>query len=290
MTEAPKPAKQYDPWATHEVMMPIYEGDLKNVRKWLRKGADPDAITPYGEPGMQWALQHNHPELAETLLLFGANPNLVTKTGPILRDAVDKDWKNAIACTKVMMKAGADPNIQWKGKHCLEDLPPFMAETYTEMMKDLLEGGLDPNAHIFGPRPYLFFALWRGHEHVVKLLVEHGANVNLKTRLKGGSYYPWEMISPFRSARMLRMLELLIEHGMSPDAVRGKLGSLPHILVRRKNAAPVLKKLLAIGVDPESRWKDQSLVDAAAQLPQPARGEMMDVIDEALARKAKKAG
>jgi ankyrin repeat protein len=63
--------------------------------------------------------------------------------------------------------------------HLEEELLKAAREGYVEKVKDLLARGADPNAIRLGTTP-LHIAAGHGHFDIVKILVENGANVNVK--------------------------------------------------------------------------------------------------------------
>jgi hypothetical protein len=120
------------------------EGLLDEMQKLLSTGADPNKQDARGWSPLMWASAEGHKEIVDLLLEYGADPNIVNYLG---RSAI------------------------------------MYASNYGihEIVKALLERGAIPNPSIeFTDYPPLSAAADKGHLEVVKLLVEHGANVNHK--------------------------------------------------------------------------------------------------------------
>jgi uncharacterized protein len=83
-------------------------------------------------------------------------------------------------------------------------------------VKQLLDQGADVNAKTRYNSTPLFFACDRGHLEVAKLLIERGANLNVKDNFYNASALSWAM-----SKKHDAIVELLIDKGVNPsDAMR----------------------------------------------------------------------
>jgi len=120
------------------------EGFLDEMQKILSTGVDPNTQDGRGWCPLMWATAEGHKEIVDLLLEYGADPNVINYLG---RSAI------------------------------------MYASNYGfyEIAKALLERGAIPNpSKEFTDHPPLSAAADKGHLEVVKLLVEHGANVNHK--------------------------------------------------------------------------------------------------------------
>lgn len=120
------------------------DGLLDEVQKLLTNGSDPNSQDGRGWCPLMWATAEGHQEIVELLLDHGADPNVINFLG---RSAI------------------------------------MYASNYGfyEIAKVLLEKGATPNpSREFTNHPPLSAAADKGHLEVVKLLVDHGANVSHK--------------------------------------------------------------------------------------------------------------
>lgn len=120
------------------------EGMLDEVQNLLQSGVDPNTQDGRGWCPLMWATAEGHQEIVELLLEHGADPNIINYLG---RSAI------------------------------------MYASNYGfhKIAKALLERGAAPNpSREFTDHPPLSAAADKGYLEVVKLLVEHGANVNHK--------------------------------------------------------------------------------------------------------------
>lgn len=117
------------------------EGELNEVQKLLSSGVDPNCQDGRGWCPLMWATAEGHINIVELLLEYGADPNVINYLG---RSAI------------------------------------MYASNYGfyEIAKALLRKGAIPNpSKEFSDHPPLSAAADKGNLEVVKLLVEHGANV-----------------------------------------------------------------------------------------------------------------
>ena len=122
-------------------------GDLDRVRRYLRRGADPD------EP-MRWGW---HDALGPTPLTAAAEYGHV--------DVV-----------RVLLAAGADPNLRDFGPDTPHDTPLATAAMHgqLEVCRVLLQAGADPNAPSQNGWTALDWALQAEQHEVADLLRQHG--------------------------------------------------------------------------------------------------------------------
>lgn len=120
------------------------EGLLAEIQDLLSNGADPNTQDGRGWCPLMWASAEGHKEIVDLLLEHGADPNVV----------------NYLGRSAIMYAANYG---------------------FCDITKALLEKGAIPNpSREFTDHPPLSAAADKGHLEVVKLLVEHGANVKHK--------------------------------------------------------------------------------------------------------------
>ena len=148
---------------------------------------------------------------------------------------------NDVAQVRRLLAAGTDPNAWSEGNY----MPLYHAvmQGQTESAKLLLEHGADPNLKA-GPSqdPVLFTAINAGHGELAKLLVEHGANVNIKTG--GGETLLYLAAKSGKAA----VAEALLELGADPNAETGYHDN-PLWCAAQRGDIEVMKVLLKHGAD-----------------------------------------
>ena len=115
------------------------EGDVKNVRKRINAGANPDSVSDVRTPALSWAVSAGHIEVVKVLLSAGARANLA-----------DMGGMNALHC------GGRVGNLE-ATKLLLSAQALINAQTYIDGFTAL------------------HFACNAGHVDMVELLMEHGA-------------------------------------------------------------------------------------------------------------------
>lgn len=118
-------------------------GDLDEVRRLLDAGADPNSTDEHGSG----TLLTFNPTVIAYLLSRGANPNLQTneKGASVLAGLA---YMNQLECVRILLRAGADAN---RGRDSTGETPLHHALAKNEpdrgsLVKLLLDHGADPNA------------------------------------------------------------------------------------------------------------------------------------------------
>jgi ankyrin repeat protein len=115
---------------------------------------------------------------------------------------------------------------------------------HEEVVKLLLEKGADPNSQAYDGRTPLLFAADRGHEAVVRLLVKKGADIKAKDNF-GATALHWAA----RNDHTL-IMSLLLENDASIE-VKEKRGGTPLVWAIERKSETGIKKLLAKGAEVE---------------------------------------
>ena len=132
------------------------KSDIAGVKQLLTSGADPNAMVTFegaSHSAWEYALKQVRPKKPET-----------------------------IEMVKVLLKAGANPNIAWGGgvaqgiarEHDDEPIMLAMLHPDAEVVRAILEAGMNPSHGGMA----LVMAVEEQDVEIVHLLVEHGVNVN----------------------------------------------------------------------------------------------------------------
>lgn len=160
------------------------DGDLPEVRRLLEKGLDVHAIDTHGMSPLCWAVQYGQGEVAECLIARGADVN----DGSLAYAVAAKHPAMVEFLLSKGARPGGDPLVQ------------AVTDGNVELARVLIDKGADVDAkgvNVIGGEPSisdcgkygetpLGVACQRGCLEVVNVLLEHKANVNLKSRY----YYP----------------------------------------------------------------------------------------------------
>lgn len=114
-------------------------------------------------------------------------------------------------------------------------------------VRRLLDAGADPNSEGVGTP--LYFAAQRGHEEVVALLVEGGADVNAVTRFGTA-------LQIAARGNRTSIVRILLQAGADPNLAGGEEGKTPLHDAAERGAVEAARLLLAGGADVNSRNAD----------------------------------
>ncbi|KAK6503298.1 hypothetical protein TWF481_008325 [Arthrobotrys musiformis] len=155
------------------LMLAAFAGHSNVVRQLLDKGALPDIKTEGGMTPLIAAVYNGHTDAVKTLLENGAKPDSQKpySFGPLSAAAIL--GKEAEA--ELLINFGADVNGQsFKGETPLHN---SAYGGFDSMTKLFLDRGADPNLTTYESSDMaLIFAVEKGHGHVIKTLLNNGAN------------------------------------------------------------------------------------------------------------------
>lgn len=160
------------------------EGNLENVKMELEKGADPNYQDILGQTPLIIAIYSSNKtnviEIIQQLIDKGANVNHIKEsTGiPALFEAVRIDEPSIV---ETLLKFGADPNIITESGNSPMSLSIYKSlETFTLLLS--YDG--DPNTVNTDGNPLLHIAIQKGVKgtRFVEKLIKAGANVNINDK------------------------------------------------------------------------------------------------------------
>ncbi|KAJ5312860.1 hypothetical protein N7508_003690 [Penicillium antarcticum] len=189
----------------HQMPPPIYYSallGLENVLKALIK-ASPNQLlresslndnTGHHGCALQAASFEGHESVVQTLLEYGANPNVQGGySGNALQAASYNGYERIV---QMLLEKGADPNIQ--SENFGGALQTASRRGHKNIVQMFLKRGVEVNAQTALGATALQAASFEGHESVVQILLEHGADRNVGNALQAASRNGHE--------RILRML------------------------------------------------------------------------------------
>ena len=226
-----------------DLYVALTRGDVDLVKKLLQGGADASVRSPDGAGLLQVAAVFGVLEALEILLEAGADPNAQGgEYGNALQAIAAYDGRKLIALT-LMLNASADINLQGgKFGHALvaaaaTELHPEIAESEStwEVIKVLLTNGANVNAEGWKYGTALGASVARRDSGSVLLLVNLGADPNLRRTYKGRSVQsPFELgiaiedknlrlllLRGEKISRLVRKLVIRREAKMKGLSVRG---------------------------------------------------------------------
>lgn len=186
----------------------------------------------------------------------GADPNCADKAGvPALIIAVSRQKKDVV---KVLLSNGANPNTTYHNPGQGVNRAPAISFPAANGDVDTLNSLLSAGANIEGRdgdgTTALMSAAFMGHDKVVEVLLERGAKVEAKD---GGGYTALMFAANGKfalEAGRLKAVEALLAKGAEVNA-KDNDGSTPLMFAAQHGFNDVVKVLLAHGADPEVKGK-----------------------------------
>ncbi|KAL7945705.1 hypothetical protein V8C42DRAFT_321338 [Trichoderma barbatum] len=179
---------------------------------WWDKDIDVSLVNDKGRDLLSLAAKYGHPDLCSSLIDYGSDMNrsLPSANGSAFLEALGM---NQVETGAFFLDRGYNPNCISRGGQRLLCLAVRVAESFVEI---LLKAGADPNIQCRNCKYYcaLETAAQKGKTESAKMLIDYGADVNLATQ-RG------EWGSPLAAAAngtSLESVKLLVKHGASVNA------------------------------------------------------------------------
>jgi ankyrin repeat protein/predicted NAD-dependent protein-ADP-ribosyltransferase YbiA (DUF1768 family)/uncharacterized ubiquitin-like protein YukD len=204
------------------------------LKIFLDKGINPNMLTEYDEPLINWASYKKQPQSVKLLLEYGANPNISDEDGntPLLQVLMDGDYDTA----KLLLQNGADPEIDNDGvniRTLSEKNPEFLKyvnkmknDDYKDIqllslfdaikindkknVKNLLKQGVDSNKtypYQEGVTPLLYAIKYNKGDDldILNLLLQYGSNID-DNSVQASIEYP-------------DILKIFLDKGINPNTL-----------------------------------------------------------------------
>ena len=150
------------------------KGDVKEIRRLLKTGENPNQADENGGTALMWAADKGYSEAAKVLLDNGATPNQANKDGgTALMCAAVCGHSDVV---KILLDNGAEPNqADETGQTAL-----IWAAVggHSDTAKILLDNGAAPNQADEDGITALMGAAYSGHSEVAKVLLDNNAALN----------------------------------------------------------------------------------------------------------------
>jgi|GEM_PF-4149224 len=214
----------------------VMQQDVETVRSQLRWGANPNQKTYSSREPLLWtAVGQGNNEIVALLLEHGARTNDSGAYTTVIQKAV---YGPSLEVIKTLLEHGASPGISPDGRTA-DGAPLIIAVDKTKKLK------MSDN----------------DREAMVKMLLEHGADVNVTDRSLS-SRTPAYLAAEFADIPILTMLA---QHGANLDTVCGDMTPLASA-VKRRDTKTVLA-LIELGADVNAILVDGYTVICCAQDP-----------------------
>ncbi|KAG9457112.1 hypothetical protein H6P81_001620 [Aristolochia fimbriata] len=153
-----------------------YHGDLNHLKDLFNAGADPSKTDYDGRTALHLAASRGYEDIVRFLIQKGANVNCIDEFGasPLL-EAVKGGHDRVVA---LLVQNGANLSLQEAGDY----LCKVVKESNIDLLKRLLENGVDPNSKSYDQRTPLHTAAAEGLHVVASILIKFGGNVISKDR------------------------------------------------------------------------------------------------------------
>ncbi|XP_037493386.1 potassium channel SKOR isoform X2 [Jatropha curcas] len=153
-----------------------YNGDLYQLKGFVRAGADPNRTDYDGRSPLHLAASRGDEDITLFLIQEGVDINIKDKFGNTPLFEAIKNGHDHVA--SLLVKQGAHLS--------LDDAGSFLCSTVSkgdsDLLKRLLSNGIDPNSKDYDHRTPLHVAASEGLYIMTKLLLEAGASVSSKDR------------------------------------------------------------------------------------------------------------
>lgn len=202
----------------------------------LKSGASPNKCDFYGQPPLQYATEYGHYEMAKLLIDNGVDVNYLEERLSAIHVAA---CKGETKIARLLIESKCDVNA--RNRKGVSPLHCAVANGHREVVSLLLTAHARVNVKgQTSDRTPLFMAGEMGDVEVVKMLLSHGAKLNLTDQF---GMTPLNVVCNRNNSEIAR---LFIEAGAGVN-MADKNGNLPLHYASRSGDATVVRLLLANG-------------------------------------------
>ena len=156
----------------HKIILGVIYKDLRMVLQATTDSVN--TVDSRGRTPLHWAVICNLAVAVETLLVFGADPNIVDNCGYVAVDFV----RSSLICQSLLdAKAHIRTNPTKKGRSALHHA--VIRGTPVEVIDLLIDAGVDVDVADMDGETALMNAIYWGRIEIAERLIERGADVNL---------------------------------------------------------------------------------------------------------------
>ncbi|CAL8320797.1 unnamed protein product [Merluccius merluccius] len=229
-------------------------GHSEAVHQLLDAGADVDGCDSEGRTALRAAAWGGHEEILLTLLDYGAQVDKADREGrtPLIAAA----YMGHREAVEILLDHNADVNLADGDRRTALSVAALCVPTaagvngYGEVASLLLERGADPGHRDHDGMTPLLLAAYEGHEDIVELLLEAGADVDESAGPDANAPAAAAVTPLLAAAAMghIKTVERVLFWGAAVDAIDGE-GRTALSLAAARGSVEVVRALLDRGLD-----------------------------------------
>ncbi|KAK0636779.1 ankyrin repeat-containing domain protein [Bombardia bombarda] len=200
-------------------------GDINAVMELTIDMSEAEDIEKGPVTALQTAAWHGHENVVRKLVGLGAKLSIQADNIPFISPLQVAAYRGHLSTVSALIELGSDVNET--GGHCGSALQGATQKGHLEVARTLIEAGANANVLNVGCHGSpLMAACWYSEteEDMLRLLVEHGADVNAKLGSGIAVPYPLHVLACNEDSE-LALLKLLLDLGADPNAVGGRNGT-----------------------------------------------------------------